>query len=188
MINERENERRVWRRQEEQEEKGPRQVPLKSRWRKERVWDIAVPELYTTGTLDRTVSVNFNFLSLRPVFQVVTLPMTPRQKRNKARNRKYRKTSTSPRLPSSRRSHNRYVATWLCHMPLRPNPAIGTASMIPLCFPRPKFLANVVTAARYIQLVAVPIATNATTITQGGHPSPPASGSGPLLYAKAARR
>lgn len=80
MINERENERRVWRRQEEQEEKGPRQVPLKSRWRKERVWDIAVPELYTTGTLDRTVSVNFNFLSLRPVFQVVTLPMTPRQK------------------------------------------------------------------------------------------------------------
>ena len=57
----------------------PRQVPLESRGRKERVRDIAVPELYTTGTLDRTVSVSFNFLSLRPVSQVVTLPMTPRQ-------------------------------------------------------------------------------------------------------------
>jgi hypothetical protein len=39
-----------------------------------------------------------------------------------------------------------------------------------------------------MQLVPIPIAINATIITQNGHPDPPASVVGPLLYVNAARR
>jgi hypothetical protein len=39
-----------------------------------------------------------------------------------------------------------------------------------------------------MQLVPIPMAINATIITQNGHPDPPASTGGPLLYVYPARR
>jgi hypothetical protein len=55
-------------------------------------------------------------------------------------------------------------------MPLNPNAAMGLANAKPLLFPLPKFLAQVVTALRYIKVVAKPIITKEKAMTDNGQP------------------
>ena len=118
----------------------------------------------------------------------VTAPSKPATSNIAAKKMKNRKTSTSPLLPSGVFSYRSRLPTWLCHIPLSPKAAIGMASATPLCFPRPKFFAQVVTALKYIELVPMPTKTNASTTIPNGHPCPPAAAGGPWWYVNAARR
>lgn len=108
-----------------------------------------------------------------------TAPSKPVTSSVAAKKMKNRKTSTSPLLPSGLCSYSSRLPIWLCHIPLSPNAAMGTASASPLCLPRPKFFAQVVTAPKYIELVPIPTKTNASTMTPNGHPLPPAADGGP---------
>ena len=63
---------------------------------------------------------------------------------------------------------------------------MGTASAMPLYLPLPKFFAQVLTAAMYMQVVPMPMATKATSIGQNGQPEPSSFVRGPALYANAA--
>lgn len=111
-------------------------------------------------------------------------PTRPTASKEKPRKRKKEKTSTSPLLPSTLRSKKSWLPTWLCHMPLKEKEAIGSERARPLCFPRPKFFTHAVTAARYMEHVAMPMATKANIITPTGYPL---SAGGPARYTKPAR-
>lgn len=109
----------------------------------------------------------------------MTAPSKPATNNVAAKKIKNRKTSTSPLLPFGVCSYSSRLPTWLCHIPLSPKAAMGIASASPLCLPRPKFFAQVVTALRYIELVPMPTKTNASTMTPNGHPLPPTADGGP---------
>ncbi len=146
------------------------------RWRK---------GLSSNNPLLSSSSTALSINSSSPTTLNPTAPTRPTANSSPARNRKYRNTSTSPFLKSSFCA-KKWLPTWLCHIPLSPNAAIGIASANPLCFPLPKFFAQVVTALRYMQLVPIPTPTKATTIVANGHP--PSLFGGPPWYANAASR
>ena len=113
-------------------------------------------------------------------------PTSPATNNKPAKKRKKRNTSTSPFSPSGFRSYSSWLPTWLNHNPLSPNEVIGIASARPLYFAFPKFFAHVVTAPIYIPMTAMPINTNANTITPKGQPSFPLEST--VRYVNAARR
>ena len=121
------------------------------------------PLLSSSSTASSISSTSFTIFSKN-------VPRSPTAGSKMPRNKKNLNTSTSGLSWPVPLSYNILLPTWLCHMLLKPNAAIGNDNAIPLYFPFPKFFAQVVTALKYMATVAIPIHTNAKTIHPIGHP------------------